>query len=73
MDSLVRFIQGMPIYITTEEYQRRRHRKKRINKKWRKRYGVIEINKLPHGEVICLDGILYMTKKTFMELKGWSK
>ena len=60
-----------PIYIATQEYQRRKHHKKRINKKWRKRYGVIEINMMPHGQVIMMDnGVLWMTKRTFQELKA---
>ena len=35
---------GHPIYFATKEFQRRKHRKKRINKKWLKRYGTYEIN-----------------------------
>lgn len=60
---------GYPVFIATKEQQCRKHRKKRINKKWRKRYGVIEINMMPHGEVIMFDGKLWMTKKTFQELQ----
>ena len=63
---------GVPVYIATKEYQRRKHHKKRINKKWRKRYGVIEYNSMPHGQVIFneADRVLYMTKKTWKELIG---
>ena len=59
------FCEGIPIFIATKEYQRRKHHKKRINKKWRKRYGVIEYNSMPHGQVIFneVDRTLYMTKK----------
>ena len=60
---------GYPIYIATQEFQRRKHKKKRINKKWRKRYGVIELNRLPHGHVIITSDCLYMTKRTFEEIK----
>lgn len=65
------FCEGIPIFIATKEYQRRKHHKKRINKKWRKRYGVIEYNSMPHGQVIFneVDRTLYMTKKTFEEFK----
>ena len=60
---------GYPIYIATKEIQIRKHHKKRINKKWRKRYGTIELNSMPHGEVIMMDnGVLWMTKRTFQEL-----
>lgn len=63
-------INGYPIYIVTQEFQRRKHHKKRINKKWRKRYGMIELNSMPHGEVIMMDnGALWMTKRTFENLK----
>lgn len=61
---------GYPIYIATKEFQRRKHHKKRINKKWRKRYGTIELNSMPHGEIVMMDnGVIWMTKKTFEELR----
>lgn len=63
-------LRGYPIYIATKEIQRRKHHKKRINKKWRKRYGMIELNSMPHGEVVMMDnGIIWMTKRTFERLK----
>ena len=61
---------GYPIYIATQEYQRRKHHKKRINKKWRKRYGTVELNSMPHGEIVMMDnGVIWMTKKTFEQIK----
>lgn len=67
------FYEGIPVYIATKEYQRRKHHKKRINKKWRKRYGVVEFNSMPHGQVIYneFDRVMYMTKKTFEEVKKY--
>jgi uncharacterized protein (DUF779 family) len=62
-------INGHPIYIATQEFQRRKHHKKRINKKWQKRYGMIELNRMPHGKIMMIDGALYMTKRTFENLK----
>ena len=60
---------GYPIYIATKEIQRRKHHKKRINKKWQKRYGMIELNNMPHGEVVMMDnGVIWMTKRTFEAL-----
>ena len=46
---------GHPIYIATKEWQRRKHRKKRINKKWLKRYGTYELNLMPHEQVLMMD------------------
>lgn len=61
---------GYPIYIATQEVQCRKHKKKRINKKWRKRYGVIELNSMPHGKIVIMDnGVIWMTKRTYQELK----
>lgn len=61
---------GYPIYIATQEFQRRKHKKKRINKKWRKRYGMVELNSMPHGEVIMMNnGAIWMTRRTYQELK----
>ena len=45
------FYFGHPIYIATKEWQRRKHRKKRINKKWLKRYGTYELN------IDCMDSL----------------
>jgi hypothetical protein len=66
---------GYPIYIATKEVQRRKHHKKRINKKWQKRYGVIELNSMPHGKIIFneIDQVFYMTKKTLQELQERSE
>ena len=66
--------EGVPIYIATKEFQRRKHHKKRINKKWRKRYGVIEYNSMPHGQVVYneFDRTMYMTKRTFEEVKKYA-
>ena len=65
---------GYPIYIATQEFQRRKHHKKRINKKWRKKYGTIELNSMPHGEIVMMDnGVLWMTKKTYQRIKAESE
>lgn len=69
MTNFEALLTGYPIYIATKEVQRRKHRKKRINKKWLKIYGCYEINMMPHGQVIMIDGVIWMTKKTLQELK----
>lgn len=60
---------GHPIYIATKEFQRKKHHKKRINKKWRKRYGCCELNMMPHGEIVLIDGAIWMTKRTYEVFK----
>lgn len=63
-------LMGYSIHIATQEFQRRKHHKKRINKKWRKRYGCAEINMMPHNKIIMTDnGDIWMTKKTWEEMK----
>ena len=62
---------GYPIRIATKKYQRRKHHKKRINKKWQKRYGYHEYNMMPHGQVMMMNNVIYMTEKTYREL--WKK
>lgn len=67
----MKLYQGHPIYLATKRWQRRKHRKKRINKKWAKRYGFAEINLMPHNEVVMMDdGVIWMTKKTYDEIVG---
>lgn len=68
MDNL--FLYGNPIYIATKEWQRRKHRKKRINKKWLKRYGTCQVNMMPHNQVMMMDnGTILMTKRTWEQVK----
>ena len=75
MSNYEALLTGYPIYIATKEIQRRKHHKKRINKKWRKRYGVIEFNYMPHGEVFFneIDRVFYMTKKTYQRIVAESE
>lgn len=65
---MIEQILGYPIYIATKKHQRRKHHKKRINKKWQKRYGYYEYNMMPHGQVMMMDDAIYMTEKTYREL-----
>lgn len=70
-DNKILWYLGYPVYIATKEVQRRKHRKKRINKKWRKRYGCYELNRMPHNEVVLLDNsVIWMTKRTWEALKN---
>ena len=43
---------GYNVIVTTTNVQRRRHKKKRINKKWIKRYGYITKDWQKRGETI---------------------
>ena len=63
-------LNGMPIWIDQEvKTQRRKHRKKRINKKWQKRYGFyIKPPLLKNGEAIMIDGVLHMNNWTYCKL-----
>ena len=68
--SIENLYSGHPIYIATKEFQRRKHRKKRINKKWLKRYGTYEMTMMPHNEVVMMDdGTIWMTKRTYEVFK----
>ena len=57
---------GHPIYIATQTIQRRKHHKRRINKKWRKKYGCYEVDLMPNDKVIMMpDGAIWMTKRVY--------
>ena len=64
---------GYAIIVICKHYngeQKRKHHKKRINKKWQKIYGMIELNSMPHGKIVMIDnGVVCMTKRTFESLK----
>lgn len=63
-------LNGMPVWIDQEvKIQRRKHRKKRINKKWQKHYGFyIKPPLLKNGEAIMIDGVLHMNYCTYCKL-----
>ena len=67
MDNLV---YGCPIKICPEIIkgyeQARKHKNKRINKKWKKRYGYKPVY---DTNIIFVDGTAYMSQKTFLLLK----
>lgn len=52
-----------------EGEQVRKHHKRRINKKWLKRYGVYGKQKLEKDQVIIIDGVAYMSRPHFRALK----
>ena len=62
-------LDGMPIIVTTRTFQCGKHRKYRINKKWRKKYGVKEVEVQPKGKMMVMDGKIYMTLSDFNKLK----
>lgn len=67
---LINHINGTPIIIVpTRKIQNRTHKKKRINKKWAKRYGFIVFETLKNGETFMMDGKLYMNQHTYTQLK----
>lgn len=67
---LINYLGGTPIIIVpTRKIQNRTHKKKRINKKWAKRYGFTISETLKNGETYMMDGKLYMNQHTYEILK----
>lgn len=65
-----KWLYGKPIIITeciTKDVQRRKHRKKRINKKWLKRYGFKSVP--DNDKVVIFEDILIMTQKCYERLE----
>ena len=64
------YYNGIPIVVTdaiTKVVRCRTHRKKRIDKKWLRRYGFKEVT--DHSRVIFANGTLYMSQKLYDRLK----
>lgn len=60
----------VPIIITnyiTKTVQARTHKKKRINKKWLKRYGYKEVQ--DDNKTYMIDGKLYMTQRCYNKIE----
>ena len=62
------YLNGIPVYIATKCSQRRKHKKWRTNKKWAGRYGYRELNLIPEGHIMLIDGVIWMTRRDFEEL-----
>lgn len=62
---------GMPIVILPPiKKQARTHKKKRINKKWLKRYGYIYYsNGIEDNQTFTFNGCLYMNRNSYLALK----
>lgn len=62
---------GIPIIVISDsKKQNRTHRKKRINKKWAKRYGYMQHNPMEDNQVISLNGNMYMNPRTYYKMKS---
>ena len=68
MSVLDEMLNRIPVLITTRKCQRRTHKKKRINKKWRKRYGFNTYDFQPYGQLLMFEGRLLMTQQTLDDL-----
>lgn len=64
------YYNGTPIVITnaiTKKVRSRTHQKKRIDKKWLKRYGYKDVT--DHSKTLLVNGTLYMSQKIYDRLK----
>lgn len=64
------YLNGMRIITTnmiTKDVQARRHKKKRINKKWLKRYGLKAVP--DDTKAYMTNGTIFMTKRCYQKLK----
>ena len=73
MESNDVFLNGIDIIVTTKYVQNRKHKKKRINKKWAKKYGYSEINVQQDGEILFdrEKRVIYCTHNDFQKIKDW--
>ena len=67
----LRSFSGANIIVVPDRLQQNRtHKRKRINKKWAKRYGFSRYNALEDGKIVqsVLDKTLYMNPRTYDDL-----
>lgn len=70
MNDYFNYLGTAPIIIVpTRKIQNITHKKKRINKKWAKRYGFTIYELINNGETIMMNGTLYMNQYTYEALK----
>ena len=68
----LRSFSGANIIVVPDSLQQNRtHKRKRINKKWAKRYGFSRYNALEDGKIVqsVLDKTLYMNPRTYDDLR----
>ena len=68
----LRSFSGANIIVVPDSLQQNRtHKRKRINKKWAKRYGFSRYNTLEDGKIVqsVLDKTLYMNPRTYDGLR----
>lgn len=53
------------IIITTKKIQNKKHKKKRINKKWAKRYGYTVYEVQRDQQIILINNKVYMTEAAY--------
>ena len=58
------------IVVPDSKKQNRTHRKKRINKKWAKRYGYTTYNSIEDEQIITMNGSIYVNPRTYYKLKS---
>ena len=62
---------GIPIIVVPDsKKQNKTHKKKRINKKWAKRYGYTTYNLIEDEKVITMNESIYVNPRTYYELKS---
>lgn len=70
-DSVFAKYTGIPtIVVPDSKKQNRTHRKKRINKKWAKRYGYTTYNFIEDDKVIMMNGRICVNPRTYYKLKS---
>lgn len=71
MNSILSAYTGIPIIVVPDsKKQNRTHRKKRINKKWAKRYGYTTYNSIEDEQIITMNGSIYVNPRTYYKLKS---
>ena len=58
------------IVVPDNKKQNRTHKKKRINKKWAKRYGYTTYNSIEDEKVITMNGSMYVNPRSYYKLKS---
>ena len=71
MDSIWSAFAGIPIIVVPDsKKQNKTHKKKRINKKWAKRYGYTTYNFIEDDKVIMMNGRICVNPRTYYKLKS---
>lgn len=71
-DDYLDIYMGTPVVVVPDiKKQNKTHKKKRINKKWAKRYGYMKYSRVEDDKIFVLNDKVYVNERTYIKMKTY--